>query len=95
MGKNVIQMPAPQRKLSEAEKQEAIQRAFMQQYNSIAQGVLFNMVRGESPGRPADEIASKAHSIAAQFLLQSAESAQGVYDELVRKAQEEKAKEGE
>lgn len=101
---NVIRMVnGPQgapKPLTEEQKAEQMQRAFMQQYNTVAQSILFNICGGTPFEKlpEADSVANYAHTLAREFILKSAPSAQETFDTLVKKMKDEaeaEKKEGE
>ncbi len=86
--------PAP---LSEAEKIAAISRGFTQQYQSIAQGVLFNLIHGyatcDGALPKAEVVIEQTLSVTDQFMEKVGPACDASFAKLFNKPEEKKEEE--
>ena len=74
--------PAP---MSEAQRMEAISRGFTQQYQSIAQGVLYNLIgSGAAKRHTPAKVAEKALAITSAFLKKIGPEVDACFDAVVK-----------
>lgn len=87
------QQPRP---MTEQERAAAIARGFTQQYNSIAQGVLFNLVHGyaSSGSVPKDgPLVEEVISITERYMEEIGPACDAAFDVIVNKVGDQPAKE--